>query len=110
MTTPTCRTCGAKFPGRVTCKVCGADPALEPTVEQRVQRMNRMVKIQMTAAAEGFTKALKEAKKSMEKVAAVFNRNIDVSEMHKYERRVIRAKERSIRSTTRTRGHGRQVR
>lgn len=31
MTTPTCRTCGTKFPGREVCKECGADPNAVPS-------------------------------------------------------------------------------
>lgn len=41
MTTPTCRTCGTKFPGRDICKSCGVDPAAEPN---RAARAARVVK------------------------------------------------------------------
>lgn len=36
--TPTCRTCGAKFPGKDTCNHCGSDPNATPTVASRVKR------------------------------------------------------------------------
>lgn len=38
MTTPTCKTCGTKFPGKDFCKSCGFDPNATPTVTQRVAR------------------------------------------------------------------------
>ena len=33
---PVCRSCGAKFPGRDSCKSCGANPNGAPVVSMRV--------------------------------------------------------------------------
>lgn len=37
--TPTCRSCQTKFPGKDVCKVCGADPNAEPSIDQKIERI-----------------------------------------------------------------------
>ena len=36
-TTPICRSCGRKFPGRDTCSYCGCDPHADPSSERLVE-------------------------------------------------------------------------
>jgi uncharacterized OB-fold protein len=74
MTTPICRTCGAKFPGRVTCKTCGSDPAAPA---QKVAKAALVRKATTTYTIE--------------------------------DRRLLRARVRSITATQKKRKHGRNV-
>ncbi len=38
VTTPTCASCGTKFPGRDSCKSCGRDPNAAPSVQSIVRK------------------------------------------------------------------------
>lgn len=38
VTTPTCRSCGTKFPGRDSCKSCGCDPDAPPSIARKVMQ------------------------------------------------------------------------
>lgn len=37
--TPTCKSCGTKFPGKDTCKTCGLDPNAPRTKEWKIKKV-----------------------------------------------------------------------
>jgi hypothetical protein len=50
VSTPTCRTCGAKFPGKEVCTHCGANPNAEPSTTARVKLAIKQAPKARTAA------------------------------------------------------------
>lgn len=108
--TPTCRTCGTKFPGRDVCKHCGAEPGAEPTVESRINRALRESGVpknleRIFSGHIRLTANTTAAMKSVAKLASL----LDNPSMRAYERRVLKARVRSIKSSPPKRKHGRPV-
>lgn len=108
--TPTCRTCGTKFPGRDVCKQCGADPAAAPTVESRIGRALREsgVPKNMDRIVSGTVRVSASYAKTKAAFTTISALLADPS-MRAYERRVLKARVRSIKSNPPKRKHGRPV-
>jgi len=91
MSTPTCRTCDTKFPGKHKCKTCGADPNAEPTLDWKIEQ------------AKAKPKKLVEVKtltaRDVAKVFGVRSVLIADSEMLRKERATRKARIRSLVNT-----------
>lgn len=109
MTTPTCNTCGTKFPGKERCKKCGANPTGKTEVEAKVAMLKKTLPKTMPPAVRVLDEAMAQVSTQMRKagiaIAEAF-KDVDWDEMRKYERRMVRAKSRSIRTTHGKTKHG----
>lgn len=122
MSTPTCRTCGTKFPGKDVCKMCGRDPhapkdsiwvkarehAARTAVIHQQQTEAQITFIEAISRAGAqitFTANVKPAMDALNRVASAanaamvsFSQAKPSPEFRAYVRRVERAKERSRRN------------
>lgn len=109
MSTPTCNTCGTKFPGRERCKKCGANPTGKPEVEAKIAMLKKTLTPAATKNIKVIHEAIAEFGKAVTRVSenmAEDFKSVDPEELRKYERRMLRAKARSMRTTQQKVGHG----
>ena len=105
MSTPTCRTCETKFPGKDVCKTCGADPGAEPTLDYKIERAKA------APAKAAFVAPARLSLKSIAKAFDVPSQLVADKPTRVKERNARRARVRSLQNTrTSGRGnkHGRQ--
>jgi hypothetical protein len=107
MSTPTCRTCGTKFPGKDSCKVCGRDPHAPKDSIWRAAReqaarslaIQQQLQVTFTTNVNPAMEALTRAASATNAAMVSFSQRQDLGpEFRKYVRRVERAKARSRRN------------
>jgi hypothetical protein len=100
MSTPICRTCDTKFPGKHKCKTCGADPNAEPTLDWKIEQAKLKPKVeQLNKGMIELTKKTRLAAKQIAKAFAVPTNLILGPEEAKKMRSAHRARVRSLQNT-----------